>query len=69
MYAHTPRGYIAVCRGLAFRRRIRRARLTPGALHIDDVIRDCLDRRLDRDETAVRLLVAADLAAVLEASS
>lgn len=39
---------------------------TPGDQHIDAIVRDCLVRRDDQATTATRLLVAADLADVLD---
>ena len=47
-------------------RPIDRILYTYGEHHVDRVARDCLDRRLDAKTTALRLLVAADLAAVID---
>lgn len=62
MYGHTPRGFQAVRHGLAFRRRIRRAHLTPGALYLDTLMRDAADARLPLEALSIRLLVASDVA-------
>lgn len=42
------------------------ATATPGDRHINRIARDCLARRLPAEETALRLMVASDLAAVLD---
>lgn len=39
---------------------------TAGERHIDATVRDCLDRRSPVAETDLRLMVAADVAAVLD---
>lgn len=39
----------------------------PGTCHVDRIARDCATRRLPREQTALRLLVASDLAEVLDA--
>lgn len=43
-----------------------RSRLTQGEHHIDAIVHDCLARRLDVTTTARRLMVAADIAAVID---
>ena len=43
-----------------------RMRLTAGEQHIDRIARDCAARRLDAATTARRLLVAVDVAAVID---
>ena len=40
---------------------------TPGDRHIESIVRDCLDRRLPVDVTARRLMVASDIAQLLDA--
>jgi hypothetical protein len=40
-----------------------------GALHIDRIMRDCADRRLDVETTRIRLMVAADAAVVLDGAA
>ena len=47
-------------------RPIHRILYTPGEHHVERIARDCLDRKLPAEVTERRLLVAADLAAVLD---
>lgn len=47
-------------------RPLHRITYTPGDHHVERITRDCLDRGLDPETTALRLLVAADLADVLD---
>lgn len=52
--------------GQILRRISWRSRLTQGEHHIDAIVHDCLARRLDVTTTARRLMVAADVAAVID---
>lgn len=47
-------------------RPLKRILYSPGDHHVDSIARDSLDRRLSPEVTALRLLVAADLADVLD---
>lgn len=47
-------------------RNLWRSTLTPGERHIDRIAKDCIARRLDVAATEVRLIAAADFAAVLD---
>jgi hypothetical protein len=49
-----------------FERSFARNRYSPGDRHIERIVRDCLNRRQSPEVTARRLLVASDLAAVLD---
>lgn len=39
---------------------------TPGDRHIDRIVKDCMTRRLPTDVTARRIMVASDIAGVLD---
>lgn len=43
------------------------ATYTPGDRHVNRIVQDCLDRRLDADTTKVRLIAAEAVAEVLDA--
>lgn len=52
--------------GRELTRNLWRSTLTPGERHIDRIAKDCIARRLDVAATEVRLIAAADFAAVLD---